>query len=414
MEVRPGYKQTEIGVIPEDWFICPISCVAEVTSSKRIFESDYVPFGVPFYRGKEISELTKGKQVFPDCYITKMKFDEIASKHGIPRAGDILITAVGTLGNVLLVSSDSNFYFKDGNVIWLRNVHHCVPSFLSLVLKHIRAKILDTSIGSSQRALTIDKIKPILFPLPRQESEQVLISGAQSDIDSLITSLEKLIEKKKNIMKGVMHELLTGKRRLPGFSGERETTIIDTCCHILKGRGLSKSQLTSDGLHDCILYGELFTTYNDVIEVVHSSTNSNEGVDSITGDILLPGSTTTTGIDLAKASALLQDGVRLGGDINILRPKRKLDSSFFAMYLNVVKRYEIAEKTKGITIHHLHGNDIKNVIIELPSLSEQKAISSIIITMGIELHSLENQFNKHRLIKEGMMQELLTGRIRLL
>jgi type I restriction enzyme S subunit len=117
---------------------------------------------------------------------------------------------------------------------------------------------------------------------------------------------------------------------------------------------------------------------------------------------------------LAKASALLQDNVRLGGDINILRPKREMDSAFLAMYLNVVRRKEIARETKGITIYHLQSGDIKNIIIELPDLSEQVAISTIIRATDLEIRSLEKQLSKYALLKQAMMQELLTGRIRLL
>lgn len=206
---------------------------------------------------------------------------------------------------------------------------------------------------------------------------------------------------------------MTNRKHLSDHKRQWEKATIEECFDILKGKGLSKAQLAPDGIYSCILYGELFTTYSEVIDVVYSSTNSNGGEDSKAGDILLPASTTTKGVDLARASALLQDNVRLGGDINILRPKRDLDSAFMAMYLNVVKRDSIAKKTKGTTIHHLHGSDIKDIIIELPEMSAQTTISNLIRTIDQAAKSIKKLIEKKKLIKLGVMQELLTGKRRL-
>ena len=115
--MKPGYKMTEVGVIPEGWEVKSLGQMAELTSSKRIFESDYVPFGIPFYRGKEISMLVEGKVIDDVCYISEARFAAIRAKFGASVRGDILITAVGTLANVYVVNSDEPFYFKDGNLI---------------------------------------------------------------------------------------------------------------------------------------------------------------------------------------------------------------------------------------------------------------------------------------------------------
>lgn len=393
MEVKPGYKQTEIGVIPEDWEVDYIGNHCSITTGNRNTQ-DSIETGIfPFFVRSQVVERINSYSYDGEAVL--------AAGDGVG-TGKVVHYFIGKFDFHQRVYCLSGFsQYIDGYYFYL--------FFRQRFLTRVQQFTAKTSVDSVRLEM-ISKMPIAIPPL----SEQKHIAEVMHNIDSLITSLEKLIEKKKNIKQGVMQELLTGERRLPGFSGKWEKTTIDECFHVLKGKGLSKTQLTSDGLYNCILYGELFTTYNDVIEEIHSSTNSIDGVDSIAGDVLLPGSTTTTGIDLAKASALLQDGVRLGGDINILRPKKKLDSSFFAMYLNIVKRYAIAEKTKGITIHHLHGNDIKNILVELPSLSEQIAISTIIKTTDVGIHSLQNQLYKYRLIKDGMMQELLTGRIRII
>lgn len=407
MEVKPGFKLTEIGIIPEDWVVSTLGEAAKVITGRTPPTNDPSNYGYEYLFVCPADLGSNKYVVISEKYLSQKGFNNAVH---IPK-NSILVTCIGsTIGKVgisgLLLSTN-------------QQINSLIPApaydmeYLYYTVLHNAAGI--KSAANEQAVPIINKSSFSRFKAafaPKNEQQEIVIP--LKDIDSLITSLEKLIEKKKNIKQGVMQELLTGKRRLPEFTGEWEKTNVESCFDVLKGKGLSKSQLSSSGHYMCILYGELFTTYTDVIEVVASSTDSNEGIDSVAGDILLPGSTTTTGIDLAKASALMMDDVRLGGDINILRPTRNIDSSFLAMYLNTVKRNKIAEKTKGITIHHLHGNDLKDVLIELPTFMEQISISSAIITMHKEVRSLENLLSKYKLIKDGMMQELLTGRIRLI
>jgi type I restriction enzyme S subunit len=181
------------------------------------------------------------------------------------------------------------------------------------------------------------------------------------------------------------------------------------------GSGLSKSKVSDDGKYKCILYGELFTIYSEVIRSVFSRTDYDEGVKSKSGDVLIPGSTTTTGIDLARASMLPYDNVLLGGDINIIRPDNsKINSILLAYYISNIAKEEISRSSKGVTIYHIHGKDLKNLDLFIPlNIEEQDEIVEILKQMDSELESLELKLTKLRMIKQGMMQELLTGRIRL-
>src|SRR5205814_597663 len=120
---------------------------------------------------------------------------------------DILITAVGTLGNIYVVDSDTPFYFKDGNVIWLRNIKTSSPIFLGIQLRRARTSILEGAIGSSQKALTIVVLKDLQVAIP-PAPEQEAIAEALGDADALIESLEQLLAKKCQIKQGAMQELL--------------------------------------------------------------------------------------------------------------------------------------------------------------------------------------------------------------
>ena len=190
--------------------------------------------------------------------------------------------------------------------------------------------------------------------------------------------------------------------------GWRKVKLGDVC-ELLKGSGLSKEKLTPNGKHSCILYGELYTVYDEIIKTVKSKTDSEEGIPSKKGDILVPGSTTTIGIDLAKGVALNQDGVLLGGDINILR---KIDDSYnseyLAYYITHIKKYEISKLTQGSTIIHLYGKNLKKIDLLLPPLEFQNKIAEIIKTNDETIYETEKIINECERIKIGLMQTLLT------
>lgn len=155
----------------------------------------------------------------------------------------------------------------------------------------------------------------------------------------------------------LMQQLFTGRKRLPGYDAPWSERALEDIFQFKKGAGLSKEAVTSDGVKPCILYGELYTRYPEVIREVVGHTNANDGVPSKSGDILVPASTTTTGIDLANATAILESDVLLSGDINILRPKDpKQSAPFFAYLLTHLLKQKIASRAQGITIVHLYAH----------------------------------------------------------
>lgn len=215
---------------------------------------------------------------------------------------------------------------------------------------------------------------------------------------------------------GAIQNLLTGKIRLKGFSQPWEEYRLDDLVTIFKGYGLSKEKLSNNGPFPCLLYGEIFTTYDTVVDNCASHTCFNEGLPSKTGDILMPGSTTTYGVDLAKAICVLHDDILLGGDVVVLRKRdyATYNSYFLAAVLTNIKKREIEQITQGITIIHLNTRALPNITVSLPKdVNEQFKIASILSAMDSEISSLEAERDKYKNIKQGMMQQLLTGQIRL-
>lgn len=204
-----------------------------------------------------------------------------------------------------------------------------------------------------------------------------------------------------------MIQIVKTKQNIP--SGW-QNTFVDDICYVMKGQGLSKKDIDPSGKNKCLLYGELFTTYDEVIKNVKSRTNSTIGIPSVSGDILIPGSTTTVARDLAVASALNEEGVLLGGDINILRKKDdSYDSKFLAYYLTHYKKDEIGKLGQGTTIVHLYGSNIKNLEILIPkNIKEQQKIAEILGAVDEDIAKTQEVIETTEKLKRGLMRQLFT------
>ncbi len=425
MEVKPGYRQTAVGIAPADWIATTVDqLIADEIIEKPLDgnhgnihpkSSDFVDSGIPFVMANNVQN---GRVDLVGCACIRKEQADFLQK-GFSKTGDVLLTHKATIGNTAIVGTipypyimltPQVTYYRVTDKTRLNNIYlryyFDTAGFQSL-LRALSGGGTRSYIGiSAQRQL------PIVFP-PKLD-EQIAIAEHLGDVDALLGGLDRLIAKKRDIKQAAMQQLLTGQTRLPGFSGKWEERLLGGIADILKGKDLSKSSMTTEGVRPCILYGELFTTYGQIISRVLGRTNSSEGVPSMSGDVLMPGSTTTTGADLATASALLVDGVALGGDILIIRRKGLgFDPAFLANYLTFAKRNEISELTQGTTIHHLYGKDLKSLTIQFPPFPEQTAIAAVISDIDAELAFLESRLTKTRAIKQGMMQELLTGRTRL-
>ena len=168
----------------------PLVELCEIVSSKRVFAASYQSEGVPFFRGKEVSQLARGEDTTAELYISNEVYNDVISRTGPINSGDILLTAVGTLGNPYQVKeTDLPFYFKDGNIVWLRKFSKEINStylFYWLNSEYGRRKILDTAIGSTQAALTITGLAAISISCPSL-AQQTGIVGILSAIDQKIT-----------------------------------------------------------------------------------------------------------------------------------------------------------------------------------------------------------------------------------
>lgn len=178
------------------WYRKKLGDVCSITSSKRIFAREYKSQGIPFYRGKEIIEKHNGNSASTELFISRERYDEIKAKFDVPRRGDILLTSVGTLGVSWLVDEDE-FYFKDGNLTWLRTNEEISPEYLYLWLNSSEAQnqIDFMSIGSTQKALTIDTLNKFDITVPDKLTQEKICSC----IYPLMDKIKKNTEINKNL-----------------------------------------------------------------------------------------------------------------------------------------------------------------------------------------------------------------------
>ena len=182
------------------WEVKTLGDICEITSSKRVFANEYVDTGVPFYRSKEVIEKSKQLPISVELYISESHYNKIKSSFGVPQIGDILVTAVGTIGKIWVVDTNEPFYFKDGNLVWLRNIKgaHCEYFRYSLFYLIDEYKKVNAN-GAAYNALTIAKLKLMLCPLPPLSLQQSFahkieqIERQKAAVQSTITDLETLL-----------------------------------------------------------------------------------------------------------------------------------------------------------------------------------------------------------------------------
>ena len=177
-----GWKYEKLGVL------------GKLTSSKRIYKKEYVAQGIPFYRSKEIKELSHNRKISVELFISEQRYTEIKNKFGTPKDGDILLTAVGTIGEMYIVKENEKFYFKDGNIMWLKDFSNLSPYYLRYALTYFVERLKTLSQGSAYQALTIEKLKEYSIPIPALKEQKKIVANLDRISNQSIKTQSKLEE----------------------------------------------------------------------------------------------------------------------------------------------------------------------------------------------------------------------------
>lgn len=392
------------------WKTKKLGEVAEVCMCKRIFAHQTSKIGnIPFYKIG-----TFGKEA--DAYISSQLYEEYKAKYSYPEKGDVLISAAGTLGRTV-VFDGRPAYFQDSNIVWLKiDKSQLCNDYLAHYYKVIKWA---SSEGSTISRLYNGIICDTEILLPPLE-EQAAIAKALSDADNLILFLQKLIEKKKAIKQGAVQELLTGKKRLPGFSGEwKELNFAESAK--LKARigwqGLTTSEYLQSG-YAYLITGTDFHNGRIKWDTCHfvdeKRYKQDVNIQIKKHDILL-----TKDGTIGKVAYIsnITKPATLNSGVFVIRPAKEktFDPDFVYHILNsFIFDNFLAKLSAGSTINHLYQKDFVDFKFKAPAeLIEQQAIAQVLSDMDNEIEHLEKKLAKYQQIKQGMMQELLTGRIRL-
>ena len=267
------------------------------------------------------------------------------------------------------------------------------------------------------KMISYKQFSEILIPNPRKQ-EQQKIASCLSSLDELIAAHNDKLDALKDHKKGLLQNLFpqegetVPKLRFPEFEedGEWVEDTLDNLATFSKGKGISKSDIVENGKIPCIRYGELYTQYNETIREVVSYTNldPNNLVLSDTNDVIIPASGETQ-IDIATASCVLNAGVALGGDLNII--KTEINGVFLAYYLNSAKKRDIAQIAQGISVVHLYSSQLKTLNINIPSPQEQQKIASCLSALDELIMAQAEKIEQLKMHKKGLMQGLFPSAV---
>ena len=415
-EVKPGYKLTEVGVIPEDWDVKPLATVVNYTNGKAHEQSITDSGRFVVVNSKFISSEGFTRKYCEECFCPTAKGDVLMVMSDVPNGRAI--------AKCFWVDSDSTYTVNQR--ICVLNPKEIDGEFLFYKLDR-NPFYLTFDDGAKQTNLRREDVLSCPLALPNSETEQRAIAEALSNADALIESLEQLIAKKRQIKQGAMQELLTGKKRLPGFSGEWAVKRLGDLFSFSGGYSASRDQLSSEG-HCYLHYGDIHGSSKMIIDAKEDYQNIpklNIPLKRIVSNSLLEDG------DVVFVDASEDDE----GTSKYIVVVNKDDIPFIAGLHTIVAKSKTSELTHeyprycfqtasvhqqflffavGTKVSGISKSNIPKLTLPVPPYPEQAAIAEILMDMDSEIDVLEVKLEKARQLKQGMMHNLLTGKIRLL
>ncbi|MBS1021257.1 restriction endonuclease subunit S [Gluconobacter cerinus] len=408
MTYSQDFKATEIGLVPTDWEVCAFYKVVLPVSGQ--VDPRNPPYcDMPLIAPDHI-ESASGKIIA----IVDAKAQSAKSGKYPFQKGDVLYSKIRPyLQKVALPQFDGSC---SADMYALRPKEGISSEFVlyTLLDKRFTEFAISVSARSGIPKINRNELSQFSLAVPPAD-EQVAIASALKDIDDLIASLDALIAKKRDIKQAAMQQLLTGKTRLPGFKREWVAKRLATLGTFFKGSGVRRDQALSGDI-PCVRYGEIYTDHKDMVRQFKSFISAEVAAEATplqNGDLLFAGSGETKE-EIGKCVAFVGEHPAFaGGDIIILRPN--WGSPVFLGYLmnaaDVARQK--ANRGQGDAVVHISAGALGAISVLMPEPAEQAAIAEVLTAMDEEIEALNNKRAKMVELKGGMMQQLLTGRIRL-
>jgi type I restriction enzyme S subunit len=431
-QIKKGYKKTEVGVIPADWMSLQITDLIERKFITGHLDgnhgalypktSEFANYGVPYITANDFAE---GKVDYSNIRYLPIE-RALRFQKGFAKNGDVLFAHNATIGPTAILNTALDFVILSTTATYFRTdknklVNTYLKSFFesSLFTRQYSAVMRQ----STRNQIPITAQRKFFVAIPPTLTEQKAIATALSDVDELINNLEKLIAKKKAIKQGAMQALLTpphkGGKRLDGFSGEWKEVRLGEIGNTYGGLSGKKKSDFENGHYSYITF--LNVMNNTIIStrefgMVLVEANEKQNL-AKKGDLFFNTSSETPE-EVGMCAVLMDDVPNLYLNSFCfgfrLFDTTKVDGLFLSYYFNSsIGRQHFLSLAQGATRYNLSKSNLSRIKFFMPHVKEQKEIASILYNIDLELEMLNKKLLKSQYLKQGMMQELLTGKTRL-
>lgn len=423
MDVRAGYKKTEVGVIPQDWDAKPLGDIKTLMTNGFVGTATrhYTEHGdgVLYIQGYNVEENSFN---FRGIKFVTHEFHKAHAKSCL-REGDLLTVQTGDIGLTTVVSQELAGSNCHALIITRLRRSRVEPKFVSYYLNsspgRARLRLIET--GTTMKHLNVGDVLCFTIPLPPTLAEQKSIADALGDLDSLLGALDRLIAKKRDLKQSAMQQLLTGRTRLPGFHGEWEVKRLEQNCEtITKGTTPTSIGRNFTGFGVNFLKAESISESGepllDKVAFIDAATDKLLKRSQLKEDDLLISIAGVLGRVGRVSKAILPANTNQALALIRLGSASELERGFLFYYL---RSPMIMKQISDVNVQAAQANislqNVRDLEIHIPpSRAEQSAIAAVLTDMDVELAVLERKREKTRALKQGMMQELLTGKTRLI
>lgn len=396
MEVDSGYKQTEVGVMPEEWQVSSVGREFEIQLGKMLNAEKNVGVPKPYLGNRAVQW---GRIDYTDLPTVPMSRADLERFRLLK--GDLLVCEGGEVGRAAIWEAPLEECYYQKALHRLRPLRGFNSQLMAAFLRRwadcglLANYVTQTSIAHLPR----EKFMEVPIPVPPPPEQRAIVK-ALGDVEGLLGGLDRLIAKKRDLKQAAMKQLLTGQSRLPGFHGEWEVKRLGDVAEIVMGQSPSSSNYNTSGMGLPLIQGNADIDNRKTIKRIFTTQITKRGK---CGDVLMSVRAPVGEIARAVFDVCLGRGVcAIQGD------------SSFLYHSLVYLEPTWAKHSKGSTFDSVNSADVKAFQLQLPtSHTEQNAIGEVLTDMDEELAALEQRCDKTRALKQAMMQELLTGRTRL-
>lgn len=392
-----------------------LSDLFKIGSSKRVLKAQWQTSGVPFYRGREITKLSQNGFVDNDLFISEELYAEYATKHGVPTAGDIVITAIGTIGNSYIVREEDRFYFKDASVLWLKRTSDVESKYINLWLKSsLMREQLDEGNGATVDTLTIKKLQGLTLdipPVPEQKRIVALLDTVFADLEQTRAKTEQNLKNAAELFDSYLNDAFENN-----FSGVEHDSLNDICELIVdcehktapkQETGYPSIRTPNIGKGVLILEGVNRVSEETYITWTRRAIPQED-------DLILAREAPAGNIGVIPKNVK----VCLGQRTVLIRPKKdKFLSKYLAfLILSQKVQKQLLSHSTGATVQHINMKDIRAFkIYNLPSLVEQQKVINGIDKILKETKKLEAIYSQKidnlEELKKSILQKAFSGEL---